>query len=633
MLMQRKRLRQTHGLLECVVIAIILTATTAMAGTQATKTLVKVDQFDGLFAVYQNNRDQGIPNYITRDLLLLAYSMIRDRTITAVEQDTTLPLLKTLIQALAAKVTNNKTKANTDVAVGADADTAANLANRDYLAILTALVNARTTVAAAGVPKRAQAELDLVLAAATLTNSPLWLNKIDYTAFKPRGHYAGQPELEALFRTLTYAGAVLFPVLASKATGVTTEIADRMAAQAFNLATWLSTDKLLVASYQQLQAQLSWRFGPAEDMPNTSLVMPADNPTKFDVHLRNRWLKAARTNNWQPRIPSGIVDISFLEKGINVKDVLTGWRLLPQRYTPDSAAFQQLVYANTGEFQPACKDCKPPFGLTVINGKPVKGFPLALEWLALLGSKPAKQQLIKAQENLFVGYAKAWEKAKQDVTSTTGLSLLHVQLIQTGLTGFASEPTELTEAERQTAMRAFWTWQRYLSVLYVKQSYTAVSKSIRLPKPRDQAWLDPAIALYQALLHVVHNHQQETPHQLWDKFAELLATVVRIASHAQNATPLVTSDIAFLNGLDRDLFYLVDGADHPIIVDVHTNAASQEVLQQAIGKPRLVYHSITQKIKARGARFSQCEFKMPMDKRLSNDEWQKLLQQRKRICE
>lgn len=643
MFMQLRRSVEIHGLFWCVAIVIILTATTAIAVTPKAQEPSTANQFDGLFAVYQNNRDQGIPNYITLDLLLLAYSMIRDKTITAVEQNTTLPLLKTLINVLAVKVANAKTNADTNIdtntdtgagvgtdgaAIDTDTNVAANLANRDYFAILTALLNGKTTATAAGVPKRAQAELDLVLAAVTLTESPLWVSKIDYTHFKPRGHYVGQPELEAFFRTVAYAGAVLFAVQESKATGINTQIANRMAAQAFNLATWLTTDKPLAATYRQLQAQLSWRFGPAEDMPNTSLTMPDGIPKKFDADVRKRWLTTAQTNNWQPRIASGIVAVDMLEQQVTVKDVLTGWRLLPQRYTPDSAAFQQLVYANTGEFQATCKDCNPPFGLTVINGKLVKGFPLALEWLALLGSKPAQQKLIKAQENLFEGYAKSWQKAKQDVARATGLSLLHAQLMQTGLTTFGPD---IIEAERQTAMRAFWTWQRYLSVLYVKQSYTGVGKSIRLPKSRDKAWLEPAITVYQSLLRVVSNHQQRTPHQLWDKLAELLERVVRIAWYAQNDATLTADDIEFLNGLDRDLFYLVDAQDHPIIVDVHTNAATQEVLQEATGKPMVVY-AITQQTQARGARFSQCEFKMPMDKRLTNDAWQAKLQQSDTVC-
>src|SRR5580658_4753642 len=57
---------------------------------------------DGMFRVYENNRAEGIGNYVTRDFLLLGYSMILTEEIAAHEQKYDYPDLRASIQALSA---------------------------------------------------------------------------------------------------------------------------------------------------------------------------------------------------------------------------------------------------------------------------------------------------------------------------------------------------------------------------------------------------------------------------------------------------------------------------------------------------------------------------------------------------
>ena len=111
-------------------------------------------------------------------------------------------------------------------------------------------------------------------------------------------------------------------------------------------------------------------------------------------------------------------------------DVMTGWRLLPQRYTPESAAFQELVFDGTGEFYGA-QDAVP-FGLTLINGRAVKGFPLLGELMAMWGSQASADQLRERGETDFEGYDFAREYAQLALSTAGGLSALHQQVMQTG---------------------------------------------------------------------------------------------------------------------------------------------------------------------------------------------------------
>ena len=554
----------------------------------------------GLFEVYARNRQEGVPNYVTEDVLLLSYGMIRRSVSRALERERHIGAVGRIIEGLAAQV------------AAAPVDPA-NQANRDYLAVLLALWHGHDQVAGAGEPARAQAELDLARAAQTLTRSPLWGQMTDYTQFKPRGHYSADADLERYFRTVRYAGTVLFAITASKASGVDETLADRLIRQAVRLARLIEQDPGLAKDHGALLRGLDWRFGPPEDLPNAVLLALDAEPAET---FRSRLLAQAKEQGLQPRILGGAVDASQLEDGVTAADVMTGWRLLPQRYTPESDAFQQLVYDATGVFKGG--EAAKPFGLTLIDGKLVKGFPLLGELMALWGSEASHEGLRQQGETAFEGYDAAWEEAQQALASARGLSALHQQLIRTGLRSASSD--------RLTALRAFWTWQRYAALLYAKQSYTPGTKGLALAPPRAPgARLEPSLPLYLALGRVVEAHRRVTPHAAWAGFADILDRVIAIALRANGESGLTAADEAFLNDLDAALVALTGGPDAPVVVDVHTNPASREVLQEATGMARLVTLTTAGDQTARGARFTQCEFKHPMAERLSDGDWRGLL--------
>lgn len=565
---------------------------------------------EGLFDLYELNRTESRPNYVTEDLFLVAYGMIRVSVGRSLERERYAEQLRRLIRGLQARVESDSTGDQ------------ASQANRDYLAVLSALLDGRREVAEAGKAKRAQAELDLALAANSARASPLWGRTLDYTQLRPRGHYQGDENLERYFRTVRYAGAVLFAVKGSRATGVGKRMAGRMALQARRLAQAIDEDPTLSALHAELLNELTWRFGPAEDIPNQVLLEVQAEPSRS---YGRRLLQLARTKGLQPRILSGVVDRSRLEEGVTVRDALTGWRLLPQRRTPESAAFQQLVFDGTGEYQGrlVSNGGDAPFGLAMIDGRAVKGFPLLAELMRAWGSEPSDRNLVEQGETAFAGYDEAFGRAQGELAAATGLAALHQQFMQAGLRGMAAFAPGAAQ-ERLTAMRAFWTWRRYASLLYAKQSYTPAGKGLPLEQPRSGAWLEPSLALYQALARVVEGHRAFSPHPFWDAFAALLDRALDISSRELLLGAPTEQDEAFLNGLDMELRALAGGYDRPIVVDAHTNPASGEVLQQATGWAQTVLLRRAGKT-ARGARLTQCEFKHPMADRLTDARWRELL--------
>ena len=246
----------------------------------------------GLFEVYERNRQEGVPNFITEDVLLLSYGMIRVAVGKALEREHYVGAVRRLVEGLSAQV------------VARQINDEANRANRDYLAVLTALVQGRGQVADAGDATRAQAELDLVMAAQTLARSPLWGRTLDYTQFRPRGHYRGDTELERYFRTVRYAGAVLFAITASQATGVSDALAERMTSQAVRLARLIEDDADLRGVHRDLMRSLTWRIGPPEDLPDDVLLTLDAEPAET---FRSRLLAQAQEE--------GVAAAHYLRRG------------------------------------------------------------------------------------------------------------------------------------------------------------------------------------------------------------------------------------------------------------------------------------------------------------------------------
>jgi hypothetical protein len=74
------------------------------------------------------------------------------------------------------------------------------------------------------------------------------------------------------------------------------------------------------------------------------------------------------------------------------------------------------------------------------------------------------------------------------------------------------------------------------------------------------------------------------------------------------------------------LLALSGAPDKPIVIDVHSNPAAGQVVEEATGYPRVVSGEGS----ARGAVFTHREFKQPMSERLTDASWRELLRKESR---
>ena len=554
---------------------------------------------NGLFDVYEHNRKQGTANYITVDFLLLSYSMLRKQDIHLLEQGTVMPAFTDLISGLAKDLGKKKDPVS--------------LANRDFMAVLQALLSGKDKVSNAGDLKKAQEELKLVKEGKGVELSPLWGYSMDFSQFKPRGFYTESPGQSRYFQAMRYASQVLFVVKESKATGIDAALADRLTAQALQLAGLIKRNKGLSEKYATIVDQLAFRMGPADDLLLADLLtIDADN--KKINKARKKLFDFAGKNGRKPRVLANLVDRNKLEAGVTAEDVLTGWRLFPQRYTPDSAFFQALVDPESGKFVGG----GTPFGLTAINGKPGKGFVSSYELMASLGSKAAGKWLDAHGERGFSGYKHVTGNGRKELSGASGLDALHMAMLSDL---YASSKSE--DSSRLTTGLAFWTWQRYVTLLYTKQSMTMIGKSLSMDPKRKGGVIELASAIYNDLFLISSAYAAHSAPKiaaLWQDFSTILKRCSALSSKGMLHFPLTVEDGDYLNNLDAELKVLTGGKDHPIVVDIHTEPNSRKVVENATGLPVLVWQD-----KARGARLSHYEFKQPMKNRLTDGQWQEML--------
>lgn len=252
----------------------------------------------------------------------------------------------------------------------------------------------------------------------------------------------------------------------------------------------------------------------------------------------------------------------------------------------------------------------------------MRGFPTVFDLMASLGSRLSRQILTSGEETNFNGYEKGLSEAgrmmRRAAHNPRSLSDMNLRL--------AFRLAIIPGGDSLNSAIGAWIQNRHSMLLYVKQSYTAMSKAIRVeaatPK-RTDAYLEPAQDLYGDMIENLYTLTTllETPalRQRVGRFTTLLREVREIGYRQQEGEHS-GKDIAFLNNIDATMKETIGLQDRPLVVDIHTEPNSGLVVEEGIGFPRTVNRR-----ELRGARFDCFEFKQPMDKRLTDEAWHDML--------
>lgn len=589
-------LMKTRLLFQALAVLLCLSAVVnASAAVPAQET-----HYSGMFEIYEANRASGTGNYITADFMAAAYGLFMEDLLTGVEEKEIRPAYQALVKEMFIKLQAGDSSAK-------GYDTA-----RAYLAVLNRLLDPEAVVPEAAAPK-VLAELKLIAEHAGLSPSAVTGVSEDFSQYEPRGKYAKTEPLKQYFRAMLYAGRVGLYLKGSVATGVSAETALEHTAAALLLSGIIGRDKSIQANYRQIDRRLDYFIGKSDDLgPREYLQFAKDlGPDKAGVKI----LAEVKRRKLLPKIISTAIDNTRLEPGVSLHEAAAAWKLIGQRYTADSDAFQHLVSDKVTDY----KGSDTPFTLAVVNGQKVRGFPTALDIMSGLGSKKAAELVTSRGDAAYKGYKPQMKVVSRLLRNGTrnpsSVSAMNLRLARALL--------RKDTAEGVNGALGVWIRNRHSLVLYAKQSYTVVSKGLVMNPPRSEAAIEPAIGAYKLmeknLSKIAARLSEDVEKKEAAKFRDVIKKA-RLIAIKQEKAGLDAADFGFLNSLDAVFKEMLAGPDSPIVVDVHTETNSGLALETALGYPVIINSK-----SLRGARFNCYEFKQPLAQRLTDEEWQKRL--------
>ncbi len=497
----------------------------------------KQETTSSFFDLYDQNRKEQIPNYITLDFILTANYLFKQQSVTALEKEVLYGKFKKLAYGLKANLLNGYTPQKKEALA--------------FVLVLNELLGNRSVGVDPQALALAKKELKLIASHQGIVVSPIAKVKLDYSQYKVRGKYTQSSELKSYFLALKYMSYMPFMVNAYPATGVSQKIADEQMINADFIATAL---KPLMSEYQSIENILHKLSGKGDDLSLVNLLeseASAPNKARLKPSVPNirKYLNGLKRF---PKISERIIDTSKIKKQ-DIPKASLALKLLPSRFTPDSYIFSQLTYPNVGVLQG-----KPNRLSSRIDGKMVRGYPTIMDLSAVLvGNSPIEQN--------YQGYRQQVAKLKSIVPSLDSIY---------GYDFFIYH--KLLKQNKINSFKGYYTQSRYIMNLYQKQSYTGGLKSIFIDE-RKKAYLEKNIG---EVLDLLIAEDRLLPNS--KGFIAILQELKRLDKKHNLFTP---NEVSYLNNLDSKFKSVLQDKDSKIRVDIHTNPVESRVMYEVLREP------------------------------------------------
>ncbi len=602
--------------------------------------------------VYESARYAGLPLLVTTDSVLNAYHGLFDTLLQRMEEAALYEQAVVMTEALYSAAYSQWGTA-TDPTIQEEARL-----NAAYFAVAKALLkgdNGVPDIVTGEGAARIQAVLDLadseialIEAAEGPEESPILGYTEDYSQYKPRGHYTRSETLQRYFKTMMWYGHTGF-FINPRSPDITEEESVSLTRRALLIASSLTGSTK--EAWQAVYEPTSFLVGRADDLTVDDMqkvleqVFGTAQPAP-DALADSDMIETAREGFNKlpaPKILSGTVRAPGDTE--NREENERSFRVMGQRYIPDSYAFQQLVWAYVGEEHPPDAKRDLPMGLDVMTvlGS-VQAYKIEKEDFAQDRYKNWESQIKKVNEDFTVRTADLWP-----VNLYTGWleSLQQVMAFPADGAPDFMKSRVWARKSLNTALGS-WTELRHDTILYAKQSVTAEGDGGE--RPQTPGYVEPypdfyakiaelATTLRQGLLdHDLVDPESANKLEMMIRLAETLASIAQKELAGEELTLDEEATIAeyghYLELLeqfddDEEGRTLSPTAEKsPLAADVHTSYNSGQALEEATGYPLvlLVAFELDGRLQLfAGASYAYYEFAVPLAERLTDEEWVALL--------
>jgi hypothetical protein len=577
----------------------------------------------------------GNPYFVTTDSMLHALHYVFDNLLTDLEKGALINHARSMASAALEAASQQYQEA-----IGTPLEKPARNAVL-YLLVATRLLNPDGAPSAdASLLSDANAIVDMAMAGEGQLELPFLPGYLeDFSQYRPRGHYAGDSELESYFRGMMWLSRITF-----RANDDTETLTALMLLRALRGGTF--------ADWQTMHETLTFLIGPVDDLGPPEYAPLADEIFGGDLSLASL-ADAAKLASFRDRLkalPGPRINGLVLPNDTQASDVAEktrGFRIMGQRFTYDGYMLQQLM---------------SPYVGTQENPRPL---PLGLDVSAVVGSDTAYGLAAEAGATNFEHYDTQVTMLRGQIASLTRDNWLEntysgwlwaLQPLWTRESA-AYPPLMQTDAwlrkDVQTGLGS-WTELKHDTVLYAKQPTGFGGGG---PPLGSYGYVEPNPLVFARIATIAGlTAQGLSDHGIIDftdynsaapeliaSAGELRTLAIRAANFAVMARkelagePLTDDEYfdiqlygEYLHVL-LDTLYQGEGEPPPValVTDVANNPGIQSVLQEGVGGVDYIYVVIPApdgRLQiARGGVFSYYEFTNDINKRMTDEEWRVLV--------
>ncbi|MGC8873762.1 MAG: DUF3160 domain-containing protein [Chloroflexia bacterium] len=591
------------------------------------------------YTLYEKARYAYEPIFVTSDSLLHVYHLLFDKVLRTLEQERFIPALRALNARMLEEV-----RAQYQALRGTALEESARR-NMAFFAVGSRLLDPGTPLPPEGADL-AQAELALIEAHNGVYPSPLFPALPvgeDYTQYIPRGHYTRNEALQAYFRAMMWYGRMTFRILKPDDPNGREETR-----RALLIVQALATDPEAGALWQSIYEPTVFFVGRSDDLLYTEYLEVMERvyggipepAALLDEGKLTAFMEAAQQLR-PPRI-LGIVLTGREDK----EQATKGFRFMGQRFVPDSYIFGQLIDRE-------------------VRGRPL---PKGLDLFAVLGSERAYEILEAEGDTRYPRYTENLSRLRdefaalgeEDWTQNLYWSWLYAffPLLEEPGKGYPAFMQSRAWVDKNlNTVLGSWAELRHDTILYAKQVYAEKGGEPKGPPPEPtppKGYVEPVPEFYArlaALAAMTHEGLaargmlNELDGESLQRLEDLSLALKGMAEKELAREALSDEEYARIRFYGADLEQLTfaasdeyagpggfpTGEEEPqaaVVADVATNANLGQVLEEGVGRVHAIYVVAPieeELVICKGGVFSYYEFPWPMEDRLTDEKWRRML--------
>lgn len=580
------------------------------------------------FEIYETNRYDMIPNFVTVDSLMHTYHLYFAYLLKNIEKE----YLSDALVKLSKRMLENS-QAQYKALKNSEWESAAKR-NVAFFTVGSMLLDDNTVIDS-DVQEIVSYELDNIRQAQGIGASQISSEMEDYSQYIPRGYYEGDEQLERYFKAMMWYGRMHF-----------TQKEEEMDRSALLMTLALSNDAQAYGLWESLYAVTSFFAGASDDLgvceyapvlqeaygENCTIDNLAGNAEAFlKFHNNTATLGTPQINS-----------IPIWEE----ENVIPGFRFMGQRFTIDAAVMQRLVYKNVESNSAGEKRMLPD----------------VLDIPAALGSDMALTLLEEQGDTSYAGYPEAIEKLRagfsQENAALWSASLyagwLHTLRPLLDVKGEGYPIFMQNEEWIKKNLECFagsYTELKHDTILYAKQVYAEMGGGME-EEPDDRGYVEPEPLVYERFAALASQTAEglkkygmldATDEEFLMRLEEMANQLLVISKKELQEEFLTEEEFEFIRaygGYIEHFWYEAvsrtnddasfNSLKYPaaVVADIATDPDKGLTLEVATGDPSIIYVAIKVdgiiKI-ARGSVYSFYQFPWPLSDRLTDTKWRQMM--------